>query len=209
MLQYSTIQPNALDVLKGLMTIPELDNFYLVSGTALALHFVHRLSIDIDLFSPIEFDNESLTEPLAKKFPGFAYRSTKNPIGLFGFIDEVKVDFVKHHHHKLIKPPLIEDGIRLFSIPDIMAMKIAAIMKRGVKKDFRDIAELLKYYTVDDFINFYTKKYPSQQLLVSVPFALTYFADAEESEEPLSLKGQTWKSVKKFIQGKVNEFLKW
>ena len=89
-----------------------------------------------------------------------------------------------------------------------MAMKIAAIMKRGVKKDFWDIAELLKHYSVDDFIRLYTKKYPSQQLLVSVPFALTYFIDAEESEEPVSLRGQTWEQVKKSIQQKVNEFLK-
>lgn len=89
-----------------------------------------------------------------------------------------------------------------------MAMKIAAIMKRGVKKDFWDIAELLHHYSVENFISFYTKKYPSQQLLISVPFALTYFIDAEESEDPVSLKGQTWKSVKKFIQQHVNDFLK-
>ena len=96
----------------------------------------------------------------------------------------------------------------MFSIADLMAMKIAAIMKRGVKKDFWDIAELLKYYSVEDFIKFYTQKYPTQQLLVSVPFVLTYFIDAEESEEPVSLKGQTWPGVKKFIQQKVNDYLK-
>ena len=108
----------------------------------------------------------------------------------------------------MINEPIIENGIRLFSIPDIMAMKIAAIMKRGVKKDFWDIAELLHHYSVSDFISYYTKKYPSQQLLISVPFALTYFTDAEESEDPVSLKGQTWASVKKIIQQHVNDYLK-
>jgi predicted nucleotidyltransferase component of viral defense system len=208
MLQYSTIDPIALDVLKGLMQIPALNNFYLVGGTALALQYGHRLSVDIDLFSTTEFENESLIAPLEGMFSGFSYRSTRNPIGLFGFIDGVKVDFVKHHHHPIIEKPVIENGIRIFSTPDIMAMKIAAILKRGVKKDFWDIAELLQHYSVEDFINYYTKKYPSQQLLVSVPFALTYFIDAEESEDPVSLKGQTWKSVKKYIQQHVNEFLK-
>ena len=89
-----------------------------------------------------------------------------------------------------------------------MAMKIAAIMKRVVKKDFWDIAELLNHYTVEEFISYYTKKYPSQQLLVSVPFALTYFIDTEESEDPISIKGQTWKTVKKSIQKKVSEYLR-
>jgi hypothetical protein len=46
----------------------------------------------------------------------------------------VKVDFIKHHHHPLIEKPIIEDGLRILSIPDIMGIKIAAIMKRGVKK---------------------------------------------------------------------------
>ena len=46
------------------------------------------------------------------------------------------------------------------------------------------------------------------QLLVSVPFVLTYFIDVEESEEPISLKRHTWASVKKFIQEKVSDYLK-
>lgn len=45
-------------------------------------------------------------------------------------------------------------------------------------------------------------------LLISIPQALTYFADAEESEAPVSLKGQTWEGVKRFIQQHVNEYLK-
>ncbi|MFZ1307251.1 MAG: nucleotidyl transferase AbiEii/AbiGii toxin family protein [Ferruginibacter sp.] len=208
MLQYSTVESHTLDVLKELMHMPEMNDFYLVGGTALALYYGHRISVDIDLFSTTEFTNESLTGPLEKKFPGFTYKNTKNPIGLFGAIDGIKVDFVKHHYHPWIEKPFIEDGIRLAAIPDIMGMKIAAIMKRGVKKYFWDIAELLQHYTVDDFIKCYTKKYPSQQLLVSVPFALCYFDEAEDSDEPVSLKGQTWISVKKIIKQKVNDFLR-
>ncbi len=89
MLQYSTIEPNALDVLKGLMQIPALNDFYLVGGTALALYYGHRLSVDIDLFSTTEFNNESLIAPLEEKFSGFSYRSTHNPIGLFGYINGI------------------------------------------------------------------------------------------------------------------------
>ena len=132
MLQYSTIEPRTLDVLKGLMQIPALNDFYLVGGTALSLYFGHRVSVDIDLFSTTEFSSESLVAPLEERFPEFSYRNTHNPIGLFGFIDGIKIDLVKHHHHPLIEQLVIEDGIRIASIPDIMAMKIAAILKRGV-----------------------------------------------------------------------------
>ena len=189
------------------MAIPELGNFYLVGGTALALHFGHRKSIDIDLFSDQAFDNSSLIGPLENSFPSFTYRNTHNPIGLFGFINDIKVDFVKHHYHPWIASPMIADGIRLASLDDIAAMKIAAILKRGVKKDFWDIAELLQHYSVADFITHYTRKYPSQQLLISVPSAMTYFDDAELGEDPVSLKGETWEGVKKFIRKKVSEYL--
>ena len=36
---------------------------------------------------------------------------------------------------------------------------------------------------------------------------MTYYADAEESEEPVGLIGQTWDSVKMIIGEKVSEYL--
>ncbi len=126
------------------MQIPELNDFYLVGGTALSLYFGHRISVDIDLFSVTEFNNDSLITPLESTFAGFTYRNTHNPIGLFGTIDGIKVDFVKHHYHPLIEDPLVEDGIRLFSIPDIMAMKIAAIMKKRCQKRFLGYCRVTK-----------------------------------------------------------------
>ena len=207
MLQTQTVEPGTLSVLKKLMELPELSSFLLVGGTALSLHYGHRISVDLDLFNPQEFNNDSVIPILEKHFKGFTYNNSANSIGLFGFIDNVKVDFVKHQF-LLIDAPFISEGIRLISIPDIIAMKINAVMKRGVKKDFWDIAELLQHYPVEDFIRFYEKKYPSQQLLISVPQALVYFDDAEESQDPISLKGQTWDSVKKLIQHKVSNFLK-
>lgn len=50
-------------------------------------------------------------------------------------------------------------------------------------------------------------KFPSQQLAISIPHCMTYFSDADETQTPVSLKGQTWESVKKVISKKVAEFL--
>lgn len=207
MLQYSTVEPNTLDVLKKLMAIPELNSFYLVGGTALALYYGHRLSVDLDLFSTEDFDTQYLISAIEREFKDFTY-SNPNPIGLFGFIGDIKVDFVRYFQHTLIAEPMIIDGIRLISIKDIMAMKIAAILKRGVKKDFWDMSELLRHYSIQDIIDAYNQKFPNQQMLISIPRAITYFIDAEESEDPVSKKGQTWKTVKLHIEQKVAEYLK-
>ena len=83
-------------------------------------------------------------------------------------------------------------------------MKINAILGRGKKKDLWDLCELLHYYLLEQMIAFHKQKFPNQLLLISIPLAITYFTDAEETEEPVSLKGQTWSKVKKFI-GKKQE----
>ncbi|MEO8854699.1 MAG: nucleotidyl transferase AbiEii/AbiGii toxin family protein [Ginsengibacter sp.] len=207
MLQIKTVEPHAFSVLKQLMVMPELKNFCLVGGTALSLLYGHRKSVDLDLFSNLPFENQDVIFALEKKFKNsFVNRSTNPRFGIFCFIDDVKIDIIRHPH-PLIRPQQHLENMRLFSTEDIIAMKVQAILGRGKKKDFWDIAELLNHYTIDDFIRFHKEKYASQNLLITVPQAITYFADAEESEDPVSLKKQTWKGVKQFINGKVNEYL--
>ncbi len=45
-------------------------------------------------------------------------------------------------------------------------------------------------------------------LAISIPNALTYFAEADESDDPVSYKKQTWELVKKGISRKVSDYLK-
>lgn len=86
-------------------------------------------------------------------------------------------------------------------------MKVNAILGRGKKKDFWDMYEILHHISLEDIIKFHKRKFPSQMLLISIPQALIYFADAEESEDPVSLNGQSWEMVKSYLQKKVKEFL--
>ncbi|HKK39332.1 MAG TPA: hypothetical protein VJ949_07935 [Cryomorphaceae bacterium] len=58
-----------------------------------------------------------------------------------------------------------------------------------------------------DFALFHKEKFSTQYLLVSVPQAISYFADAEDDVDTVSLKGQTWESVKETIKAEVRSFL--
>jgi predicted nucleotidyltransferase component of viral defense system len=113
-----------------------------------------------------------------------------------------------YYPHPIIYPIEYYESTRMYATEDIAAMKVQAILGRGKKKNFWDMAELLKWYSLNEIISFHQKKYPSQQLLISIPQAVSFFEDANESEDPISLKGQTWESVKKIIQSHVNEYLK-
>lgn len=208
MLHIKTVEPHTFSILKELMTIPELLNFSLVGGTALSLLYGHRMSIDLDLFSNKAFENWSVTEALKNRFQDkFVMEEKQARFGIFCYIDEVKVDIIRHPH-PLIRPETTVEDIRMFSVEDIIAMKVQAILGRGKKKDFWDIAELLQHFSIKEFIQFHKEKYTTQNLLITVPQAITYFADAEESEAPISLKNQTWKNVQEFIQKKVRDYLK-
>lgn len=208
MLYVQTLEPNSLVLLKKLMAIKELQDFVLVGGTALALKYGHRKSIDLDFFSQTAFDNQTLKEFLSSVFDDFTSGSTNKAPGVFGYIDNVKVDFVKYHFFKNIRPVELVDGIRIMSSEDIAAMKIFAIMQRAKKKDFWDLSILLNIYGLKDIIDYYFEKFPQNQTLITVPQALLFFEEAEDDELPVSLKGQTWSSVKKNIQKHVNNFLK-
>lgn len=136
----------------------------------------------------------------------FVYDGKITKWAIFGFIHDIKVDIV-HYHHPLIEEKELIDGIRMYHTKDIIAMKINAILGRGVKKDFWDIYELLQHYSIEQLIDYHSRKFPSQQLMITIPQALVYFEDAEESPEPISLKGQTWEEVKSYIRKQVNIYL--
>jgi hypothetical protein len=190
------------------MTLPALNNFSLVGGTALALRYGHRNSVDLDLFYHEKFDQPQIVAMLEFAFrERFFYKQQQTGFGVFCFIDEIKIDIV-HFPHLPIAPIETEDSIRIYSIADIAAMKIQAILGRGKKKDFWDLYELLKHYSLDQIIKWHKLKYPGQMLAISIPHAITYFVDAEESDAPVSFKKQTWAGVKKGIQRAVSDYLR-
>ena len=207
MLYTSTVSEGTLDILKKIFQIKELENFYLVGDTNLSLRIGHRISVDIDLFSTVEFENEHIIEILERNFQTFSYKNNSNPIGVFGFIDNVKIDLVRHYFFNTISDTIVVYGIRMFGDQDIMAMKSLAILKRGVKKDFYDINELLNHYSIEDFIISYKKKYINNSIPISIPYALTYFVDADDSEDPVCIRGLSWEQVKSNIQKVVREYL--
>ena len=97
MLHLETVEPHTFSVLKKLLAIPELKDFSLVGGTALSLLYGHRVSVDLDLFSNKPFENASIITALEKKFKSsFVNRSTNPRFGIFGFVEDVKIDIIRH-----------------------------------------------------------------------------------------------------------------
>ncbi len=204
MLYLETVKPDTLALLKELMSIEGLKQFNLVGGTALSLQLGHRISVDLDLFSHDSFENENIINVLSSHFETrFQLISTlKNKLGVFSFIDGVKIDICRHDG-EFIGRILQEEGIRMWELKEIAAAKVNAISRRATKKDFWDINELLDVFTIEEIASFYREKY-NPMLAIGVARMITFFDDAEESEKPNCLKGKTWDTVKKEIFKKIN-----
>lgn len=208
MLHHEAIEPGTLALLNELMQVPELLPFSLVGGTALALRYGHRRSVDIDLFCHEPVDHEAILRAITRKFPEeIRYETGFGNTAIFAVIKGVKVDIL-HYPHPRISELVISGPIRMYGDPDIAAMKIQAILGRGRKKDFWDLYELLQHYPLGQIAEWHGQKYPNQMLAISIPVAILYFRDADESETPDSLRNLTWEKIKKGIASSVREYLR-
>ena len=204
MLSYQTVEPHTLELLKGLMSEPLFGSLRLVGGTALALQYGHRSSIDLDFFGNIESDAETIKDILRKYGKLLVIKESKN-IKIYQ-LDGVKVDIV-NYSYPWIDTPIIEDGIILASPNDIASMKVNAIEGRGTKKDFIDMYFLLQHYDLREIFTFYQNKYPENSIFRAL-MSLSYFDDAENQFMPKMFSSISWEDVKNYISVQVELYSK-
>ncbi|MBR6453743.1 MAG: nucleotidyl transferase AbiEii/AbiGii toxin family protein [Fibrobacter sp.] len=188
-----------MDLLKKIQSESVFGNYRLVGGTALALQYGHRKSIDLDFFGFFESD-AMLVKSILQKMGH--YQIVQESKFIFQYIvDGVKVDFV-NYPYPWISPKVEEDNLTLASPKDIAAMKLSAITNRGTKKDFIDLYELLDHFTLEQMFEFYREKYAD-----AIPFmtlkSLTWFEDAEDDPMPFMLRDYSWETVKAKIIAEV------
>lgn len=196
MLQYKTIEPGTLQLLKSLQSLPLLQGLRLVGGTALALQLGHRKSVDLDLFGEISVDPVEFRGVLEEEHTITILKESRN-INIY-MVDGIKVDFV-NYAYSWIDDPVAEEGITLAGIKDIAAMKVAAVIGRGTKKDFVDINRLLQVLPLQELLNLYLQKYTDGSLFIAMK-SLSYFADAENDPMPFMFEQTDWDAVKSSIR---------
>ena len=199
MLHKETVETSTLELLKSLQSEPLLAPFNLVGGTSLALRLGHRKSVDLDLFSKEDFDLLEVKELLVNKYNlKVGYEKGKT---LKGFIGKVMVDLIRYDYPH-IQPVETEEGFRLESLSDIVAMKLSSICDNGSRiKDFIDIAYLSNLYSFSEMLQFYTQKFPSSNPIVPTK-SLVYFDDINFGEDIVMMQGKLdWK----IIANRLNE----
>lgn len=178
-----------------------LKNAYLAGGTALALQMGHRISYDLDFFTDKKFKAQIFLKKISQIK---SYHHERIEWGtILGKLGDVKFSLFCYDY-PLLKKLIQFKNIKVASIRDIAAMKIAAVSERGTKRDFIDLYFILQKFTLPEILDFYNHKYKKlSSNLIHIKKSLVYFTDAEEEEMPKMLKQISWKEVKKFFEKEI------
>ncbi len=197
-----TLSQTAQDSLAVLGKSGLLRNAYLAGGSALALHLGHRYSLDFDFFTPKPFEAKDLAIELGKL--GNFKKETIKAETILGSFNGVKFSLF-HYSYPLVKEKHPFLNLQVADSADIGAMKLAAIVDRGTKRDFIDLYFIAKEkYSLEKILKFYDKKYRKlAENIYSLLKSLRYFEDAEESAMPRMIKKVSWEEVKRFFEKEV------
>ena len=193
-------------VFNKIVKIKTIGSFYLAGGTALALQFGHRESIDLDWFSKKSFSTKLLKKELSKL--GNLRIDSEEEGTLNCSLDNVKLSFFEYPY-RILFPLIGYEGIKIADFKDIACMKLDAISSRGSKKDFVDLYFLLKEKSLEDFLIFFNKKYKGIEYnKLHLLKSLVYFKEAEADPMPKMIKEINWEKIKENILKKVKNINK-
>lgn len=192
-------QLRALDLLSN---VPGIGGFYLVGGGAIAFHLGHRTSVDVDLFSDDpRVDLEAVHSAIVRIVPDVEVVA-RSDAALKLRLAGTEVDLVRYPYATLTAPGVGPAGYRVAGIRDLAAMKLAAVVNRGLRRDFWDLFVIARSGVgLGEMARAYAIKFGrAESDLYHVMRALTFFEDAEaESLLPAGLSEQSWDDIKAYF----------
>lgn len=200
-LHKNTLPGTTGDAIEQLGKSNLMKHAYLAGGTAVALQIGHRISRDLDFFTPKPFDENILVQQL-EEF-GLEPEPTKWRT-IIGKYHDVSFSYF-YYKYPLLFPTVPFCNIALASLKDLAAMKIDAIATRGTKRDFVDLYMIMKEQklTLLEVASFYQRKTGVRQdTIIHVIKSLTHFDLAEEEQERALelLVPIEWEKVKTFFR---------
>lgn len=205
---WKALTPATQDAFHLLGGLELTKDFYLAGGTGLALHFGHRFSIDLDFFSEKENavgagQRALLRSVLDDPTLEIAYDEDAAFVAIWR---GVGVSFFRLNMYPLARPTLAVNNVRLATVEEIGAMKLAAVINHGTRKDMVDLYFILKRISLDTIFQVAAVKYAKvRSFHISAIRALSYFDDAEALPMPEMIDRTPWSKMKKFLEAKAIE----
>ena len=187
------------------------DHLYLAGGTAIAYHLGHRRSLDLDLFTAKKrISLQRMSTQLMTKFSDFKVIEATD-VTLHVRIGSTAVDIVNYPYALLEPAAPGPGGFPTAGRLDLTVMKLSAIARRGIRRDFWDLKVLLESgISMQQAADAYRKRFGlAENDLYHVLTALTYFDDAErERNYPRGLGEAAWNGIKAYFRANAPSLLR-
>ena len=156
--------------------------YYLVGGTAIALHIGHRRSVDFDMFKMSAINHKkNLDKIVAVGFDHQVTRRVEEQMNVL--VNGVKLTFFQYPF-PVVPEDNFEKVFRLPSLISLAAMKAYALGRRSKWKDYVDLYFLLtKHFTIAEISAKATELFGelfSEKLFRA---QLSYFGDVDYTEQ--------------------------
>lgn len=162
--------------------------FYMVGGTAIALHIGHRRSVDFDLFSEKKFQNFRIR----KMFSRFVKKEkalVDRPGELTILLHDIKFTFF-HFPYKISHPEKFDSVIYMPDLLTLAAMKAFALGGRAKWKDYVDLYFILKnFHMLGEIIKKTNEIFGTSFNPKLLRVQLSYFNDVNYDEKVEYIKG--------------------
>ena len=199
----SPLTPAQRRALAGLKSAGLLGSLYLGGGGAVAHYLGHRVSRDLDFFSrDANLDLEHVRRRVIGKLSAETVAQTEVTLALR--IADASIDIVRYPYPILGRLSSGPEGVKVAGLRDLAAMKLAAITKRGVRRDYWDLYAILTLtkLTLESVCDDYLRKFGvSEADLYHVLRALTWFEDAEADRRlPRGLTAKQWRNIREWFE---------
>ncbi len=188
--------------------IEGISSYYLAGGTGLALHLGHRISVDLHFFSQSEDSvGGAERQSLRIAFDDPTLQVVHDQEATFSIVRRgVGVSFFRLASYPVVEEPPLVHGVPVATLAEIGAMKLAAIIDRGTRRDLVDLYFVLQHATLDRLFEVAAAKYSRVTTFgVSAMRALAYFDDADALPMPQMLDPTPWHEMRRFLESQALE----
>lgn len=206
MAKVAPLSAQQLRALARLSKMGLLDAVYLAGGSGIAIHLEHRLSNDLDLFSnDREVDMDRMRRDFVEALG--AEVVSQSDATLTVRVAGAMIDVVRYPYARLGRSRRGPEGVSVASLRDLAAMKLAAIARRGVQRDYWDLYEILtrSRLTLHAVCDDYLRKFGVAEAdIYHVLRALNWFEEAESGAPmPRGLTHAKWKRIRTWFETQV------
>jgi hypothetical protein len=173
---------------------------YLVGGTAVAVHIGHRKSRDLDFCLSSPVDLTDLNDRLSNSDRWLASTLTESTLN--GVFSATKLQFLLADQETNLELLTMVGGIPVASLPDLFAMKLGVITRRGALRDYYDLMEMERTgLTAEEGLSLFVRRYHPAGVdaaLAGVIFALGPAAIADAKSDPSGVPKSAVKELARY-----------